>query len=348
VSGLTLDSGSVDIMSGGITFGTTVLSGATEHVLIGTVSGTNISSGGVEILGGGDTDSYSVNTTVSSGAVEVLSGLAGASGTTVLSGGELILVSGGASGAVVAGTEIVQGGGEDYDSVIESGGLHVVQGRSYYAVLSGGGEEVVSSGGTTTFTTVDSGAEEIVSSGGAATGSIISSGGIVVVSSGGSAGAAVLDGGYELVASGGIVSGATISGGTLEVASGGAIAHSVVEFAGAGTLQLDGGTGSGWLVAGFNTGDQIDFRDIAFTGGTTSTKGKKGATGEVTFAETAINVSGTLTVTDGVNTANVALLDQYTGAELDYTAANFTSASDGHGGTLVTFTSATLAAPHHA
>ena len=169
---------------------------------------------------------------------------------------------------------------------------------------------------------------------------------VVVVSSGGSAGAAVLDGGYELVASGGIVSGATISGGTLEVASGGAIAHSVVEFAGAGTLQLDGGTGSGWLVAGFNTGDQIDFRDIAFIGGTTSTKGKKGATGEVTFAETAINVSGTLTVTDGVNTANVALLDQYTGAELDYTAATFTAASDGHGGTLVPFTSATLATPH--
>ena len=259
--------------------------------------------------------------------MEVLSGLSSASGTTVLSGGELILVSGGALGAVVAGTEILQGDGEDYDSTIESGGLHVVQGRSYCAVLSGG-------------------AEEIVSSGGAATGLVISSGGIAVVSSGGSAGATELEGGYELVASGGIVSGATISGGTLEVASGGAIAHSVVEFAGAGTLQLDGGTGSGWLVAGFNTGDQIDFRDIAFTGGTTSTKGKKGAKGEVTFKEAASNMSGTLTVTDGTHTANITLLGQYT-------AASFTAASDGHGGTIITgvspsadASSAMLAVPH--
>jgi len=221
-----------------------------------------------------------------------------------------------------------------------------VQGRSYYAVLSGGGEEVVSSGGMAIDTTVGSGAIDIVSSGGAATGPIISSGGIVVVSSGGSAGAAVLEGGYELVASGGTVSGATISAGTLEVASGGTIAKSEVAFAGAGTLQLDGGTGSGWHVAGFGTGDQIDFRDIAFTGGTTSTNGKKGATGEVTFTETAINVSGTLTVTDGVNTANVTLLDQYTAGYFEYTAANFTAASDGHGGTLITYTSASTIEGH--
>jgi len=173
----------------------------------------------------------------------------------------------------------------------------------------------VSSGGRSIFTTVNSGGEEIVSSGGAATGLVISSGGIAVVSSGGSAGATELEGGYELVASGGIVSGATISAGTLEVASGGAMASSEVAFAGGGTLQLDGGTGFGWHVAGFGTGDQIDFEDIAFVPPT----GKKNQNAEVTYTA-GTNQSGTLTVTDGVNTANIALLGQYM-------AANFTAAA---------------------
>ena len=249
--------------------------------------------------------------------MEVLSGLSSASGTTVLSGGELILVSGGASGAVVAGTEIVQGGGEDYDSVIESGGLHVVQYRSEFTVLSGG-------------------AEEIVSSGGAATGLVISSGGIAVVSSGGSAGATELEGGYELVASGGIMSGAFISAGTLELASGAnANTPSEVAFAGGGTLQLDGGTGFGWHVSGFGAGDQIDLEDIAFVPPT----GKKNQNAEVSYTA-GINQSGTLTVTDGVHTANIVLLGQYTASE-------FITSSDGRGGTLITFTSATATTGGH-
>jgi autotransporter passenger strand-loop-strand repeat protein len=334
VSNLMLDGGGVDVVHFGTTVGTTVLSGATEYVLGGAVSNTNISSGGVESIGAG----YSFNTTVSGGAVEVLSGVSGvstASDTTVLSGGELIVAGGAlAIDAAVAGTEILQG--DDYDSTIESGGLHGVQGRSEFTVLSGGAEEIVSSGGMAIDTTVDSGAIEIVSSGGAATGLIISSGGLAVVSSGGSAGMAVLDGGYELVASGGIMTGATISAGTLEVASGGAMASpSEVAFAGGGTLQLDGGTGFGWYVAGFGTGDQIDLRDVAFVPATT----KKGAQSNLSFTQ-ASAASGTLTVTDGVDTASIQLLGQYTASE-------FVAASDGHGGTLITYTSATTATTGH-
>lgn len=314
--------------------GTTVLSGATEYVLGGVVSSTNISSGGVESIEAG----YSFNTTVSGGAVEVLSGVSGvssASDTTVLSGGELIVATGAvALDAVVAGTEILQGDGEDYDSTIESGGLHVVQYRSEFTVLSGGAEEIVSSGGMAISTTVNSGAIEIVSSGGAAVGLTISSGGIAVVSSGGSAGATELDGGHELVASGGIVSGATISAGTLEVASGGAIADSEVAFAGGGTLQFDGGTGFGWHVSGFGAGDQIDFKDIAFVPPT----GKKNQNAEVSYTA-GINQSGTLTVTDGVHTANIQLLGQYMASE-------FVAASDGFGGTIITFTSASTTGGH--
>jgi autotransporter passenger strand-loop-strand repeat protein len=271
--------------------------------------------------------------------VEVLSGVTGASSasdTTVLSGGELI-VGGGAIAidAAVVGTEILQG--DDYDSTIESGGLHVVQGRSEFTVLSGGAEEIVSNGGMAIDTTVDSGAIEIVSSGGATTSLTIDSGGIAVVSSGGSAGATVLEGGYQLVASGGIMSGAFISAGTLDLASGAnATIPSEVAFAGSGTLLVDGGTSFGWHVSGFGSGDQIDLGGIAFVPPT----GKKNQNAEVSYTQTNGNQSGTLTVTDGVNTANIALLGQYIASE-------FTAASDGHGGTLITFTSATLTTGGH-
>jgi autotransporter passenger strand-loop-strand repeat protein len=236
VSNLTLDSGDVDVVNFGTTVGTTG-SAAPPNTYWAVPSATRILAG-VESIGA----EYSFNTTVFGGAVEVLSGVSGVSSpsdTTVLSGGELIVAGGAiAIDAVVAGTEILQGG-EDYNITIESGGLHVVQYRSEFTVLSGGAEEIVSSGGMAISTSVDSGAIEIVSSGGAATDLAISSGGIAVVSSGGSTGATELEGGYELVASGGIVSGATISAGTLEVASGGAMASpSEVAFAGGGTLQL--------------------------------------------------------------------------------------------------------------
>jgi len=336
VSGLTVESGGVDIVNFGTTVGTTVLGGANEYVLGGAVRGTNISSGGVETIEAG----YSFNTTVSGGAVEILSGVYGvssASDTAVLSGGELIVTTLGISlDADVAGTEILQGGGEDYDSTIESGGLHVVQGRSYDAVLSAGGEEIVSSGGRSIFTTVSSGGIEIVSSGGAATDLIVSSGGIAVVSSGGSEDLTVLAGGYELIASGGFMSGATISAGTLELASGASVLiPSVVEFSGGGTLLLDASANFHGLVAGFGSSDQIDLRDVAFVSAT-----KKGSTTVLSLTEPVNTMSGTLTVTDGVHAASIQLLGQYTASE-------FTAASDGHGGTLITFTSATSTTGGH-
>jgi len=51
----------------------------------------------------------------------------------------------------------------------------------------------------------------------------------------------------------------------------------------------------------------------------------------VNFTEAASNLSGTLTVTDDVLTANIARLGQYTASE-------FATAGDGHGGNLITFT----------
>jgi hypothetical protein len=142
----------------------------------------------------------------------------------------------------------------------------------------------------------------------------------------------------------------TISAGTFELGSGGLVGgNGVVDvhFSGAGMMVLDTPANfTNAVVAGFGAGDQIDFGDIGFTGGT---PGKKGAKGEVTFKEALSNMSGTLTVTDGTHTANITLLGQYT-------AAGFTATSDGHGGTIITgvlpsatvanASSAMLAVPH--
>jgi hypothetical protein len=72
------------------------------------------------------------------------------------------------------------------------------------------------------------------------------------------------------------------------------------------------------LVAGFGEEDKLDLTDIAFGSSTTAN-----------FVEAANNTSGTLTVTEGSDTANIVLLGQYV-------TGNFSLASDGHGGTLVT------------
>ncbi|MDQ2861039.1 MAG: hypothetical protein M3T55_10020, partial [Pseudomonadota bacterium] len=91
-----------------------------------------------------------------------------------------------------------------------------------------------------------------------------------------------------------------------------------VTFSGtSGVLQLAQSQGYTGTIAGFSTGGgtSLDLGDIGFTGAD-----------EATFSGTA--TSGTLTVTDGIHTAHIAL----TG---NYLASTFTAASDGHGGVIV-------------
>ena len=105
------------------------------------------------------------------------------------------------------------------------------------------------------------------------------------------------------------------AGATVEL---GSAATDAVVFAGAtGTLQLDQSTSFTGTVAGFAGQDQIDLADIAFSPGTT-----------LGYAGNADNSAGTLSVSDGSNMANIALLGSYM-------ASTFAIASDGHGGTLV-------------
>ena len=119
--------------------------------------------------------------------------------------------------------------------------------------------------------------------------------------------------------SGGTASAATISGGTLEIMSGGSTGAGAVTFAssGGGILQLDSSLTYGGLVAGFAQPDLLDLRDIAYTSGVTT----------ATWAPSGPS-SGTLTVTDGVHSANLTLLGQYS-------TPDFHVSSDGFGGTFV-------------
>lgn len=156
-------------------------------------------------------------------------------------------------------------------------------------------------------------------------------GGRVIVQSGGSAGGSMTlyDGGTLEVASGAVVSGELFFDGTS---------------AGGSTLVLDAGASFQGLVGAFGaddpaTGlytkpdDQIDLQGVSIA---TARKGHAG----LTFTDAASNLSGTLTVTDGVHTVNLELLGQYIASE-------FVAASDGHGGTLITYTSATQNGLHH-
>ena len=83
-----------------------------------------------------------------------------------------------------------------------------------------------------------------------------------------------------------------------------------------GTLKIDNSSNFGGSIAGqLAVGDVIDLADINFSSNTT-------------IHYSGNNSSGTLTVSDGVHTASIAL-------QGNYSLANFTMMSDGHGGTSV-------------
>src|SRR5262249_34111792 len=158
---------------------------------------------------------------------------------------------------------------------------------------------------------------------GCASGPIRNLAGPDFVLNGGSArGTSVNSGGLEEVFAGGTASATTINGGTLEVAGGASISGPITFTSAGGILELDASQSFHGTIAGFasppGVTEEIDLRDISF--------GKKT---KLSFHEDKNNLSGTLTVTDGTHTASLTLLGQSR-------ATDFSFASDGHGGTMVT------------
>jgi hypothetical protein len=100
-----------------------------------------------------------------------------------------------------------------------------------------------------------------------------------------------------------------------------------------GTLRLDNSSSFSGTVAGMGAQDSLDLADINFA-----------TVQQPVFSGT--TSGGTLGVTDGTHTANIALLG-------NYMASTFVTSSDGHGGTYVIDPSVVsqnnlLAQPQHA
>jgi hypothetical protein len=84
-----------------------------------------------------------------------------------------------------------------------------------------------------------------------------------------------------------------------------------------GTLELFDSQAFTGTIAGLAHGNHLDLADIGFGAGT-----------KLGYTPNSGNTGGTLSITDGTHTANLALLGSYV-------AANFTMSSDGNGGTMV-------------
>jgi len=257
---MTVLSGGTLALGGSLRSNLTVSSGALQTVEV--LSGVAVSSGGfIEVLGG--TVESGVTLTVSSGAVVsgfavVKGGAATGSGSatgvievagsidglSVVSAGDLTLLSGGtASGVTVVSGQIeVDAGASAAGTVVSSGAVAFVYsgGKTSGDVLSSGGRELVSSGGVASGLQVLGGGLEYVFASGVVTATTVSSGGKLIVSSGGTASAAtLLSGGLEYVSSGGVDRHGVVSSGGKEIISSGGAAL-VVNLLYGGQLTDDG------------------------------------------------------------------------------------------------------------
>jgi len=129
------------------------------------------------------------------------------------------------------------------------------------------------------------------------------------------------------------VSLAVAPGATVEISS--AVDKQATFLGDTGTLKLDDSSSFSGTVAGMSGQDTIDLANINF-----ATVQSPTYSGD--------SSGGTLAVTDGTHTANIALLG-------NYLASTFVTSSDGHGGANVVDPSATetnqtplLVQPHHA
>jgi fibronectin-binding autotransporter adhesin len=172
-------------------------------------------------------------------------------------------------------------------------------------VISSGGTLSVLAGGTASGTTLLNGGHEILSSGAIVDATVISSGGTLSVMRGVSAsGTAVLSGGHEIVSSGGFeaVDGATARHlqRAAAVEGGGAVDFGIS----GGILQLDSVGAFGGAISGFQLGDEIDLRGLAFTSGKDTLSWTQLTSGA--------DASGTLTVTSGSAVESLTLVGSYT------------------------------------
>jgi autotransporter passenger strand-loop-strand repeat protein len=332
------------VYTGGVASATTIYARGNESVLSGGLGeGATVYNGGILAI---NADGVADNTTLSTGGEVLIYSGGVASRTLVDYGGVEIIKSGGFdSGATVYG--LLSGPG------VETGAIHVAAGGSVVGVtfasgaldyLSTGANQsgvTVSSGGTLELArsiifsayqsllvgpaasnTVVSGATllsganletyglsiylhatETVVSGGVAISAIVNAEGTLVVSSGG-----VISGGILMRGGTAIIAGAVGSGQTVTIQDAGVTTD----------LELDNLPAFSAKISGLNAADEkIDLGGFAYSSGETRT-----------WTQASGGASGTLTVSDGGQVANLVLIGAYT-------TSNFTLSDDGHGGTFI-------------
>jgi autotransporter passenger strand-loop-strand repeat protein len=354
------------LVAGGVASGVRVSSGATlvlDAAVVG--SGQVITAGGqalattaisgVKLLQGGVWE-LSAATIESRGLVCVVNG-EHADSSHVMQGGVVRISSGGSTSrsfVSFGGTETVLSGGSSNNASLEGGvefdyglaqatrvdsGLQEVGNHGVavsaivggsQTILSGGvasvsivyGAETVSNGGLAVATqvygtqTILSGGKAIANGGGTTRNGLDAVSGELIVSSGGSLVGSSSVEGTLTVESGGSLSGfVAISGGTVVVAGN---ARADVRFGASGVLEIDNANGFHGLIKNLPSvsgAAAIDLTEFAFSGDE-SLKWKQTGT------------SGTLTLLEGTNSANLVVKGSFVTSE-------FHLADDGHGGTSV-------------
>jgi autotransporter passenger strand-loop-strand repeat protein len=333
VSGVRLSSGYLLVESGGATSGVRIGADSEEVVSWGGVGRGDVIDGGLEVVGGV------------------------ARGELVKGGSLVIGLGGAASGDIIVSGAEFDDGGVTVGETIRSGGRQVIDKEYYPGVASGtivssGGRQQVSSGVTVATRVLSGGIETILRPGhasgtvilggyefdfGVASGDVVRSGGHEVVEGHGLASGSVISrGGHEGVRSNGVAVATTVSaGGAMKVYSGGAVsgglsiqggwvtisgtvaAGQAVSFTGSGgVLGIDNLAAFGAVIAGFGApGERIDLGGFVRSSAETATWIQSGT-------------SGTLTVHDGGQTANLTLIGTYA-------TGDFSVVDDGRHGTYV-------------
>jgi trimeric autotransporter adhesin len=194
-----------------------------------------------------------------------------------------------------------------------AGSHQYIYGTETDYVIGGGAEQHVYAGGTVIGTTVSTGGVQI--DWGSAIGTTIDGG---VQQVWGTASNTTIVSGVQYVGAGGSASSTTIGAGGLDYIHTGATLTDVTFGGASAKLVLDQSSAFSGTISGWQDGVQLDLGDIAFND-TTS----------LAYAANAGNTGGTLTVSDGVHTASLQLLGQYS-------AADFALAADGNGGSVIT------------
>ena len=234
----------------------------------------------------------------------------------------------------------LQGGGK---IVLSDNGGNVIYGASASATLtnvdntiSGAGrigdgamglvnQGVIEADGTNGLV-IDTGANAVVNSGVlSATGP----GGLTIDGAIVNSGRVLADGGDVTIKGSATGPGSATIAGSSTLEYDGASSQATSFAAGAsGVLRLAQSSAFTGTVAGFSLGDSLDLLDIGFGAHTT-----------LGYSQNSAGTGGSLTISDGAHSATISLLGQYS-------AAGFQTASDQHGGAIVTYSEPTASQDH--